>query len=337
MNTQLTEERRTDPPVASSRRGLVRFVVAALVAFGVVEGAVRIVEAGVDEDQLHASSIETHTRQLRDGRRPDVLTIGSSSAGAAVWAPGLVAAGVACDAYSVWLEGPTMEDITRYVAHTLGDLPMPRQVLVGVTMREFNATSTKLDNDEVDAFLEADRTGGVMGVLEDRLAMIRMREVFQDPPRLGRVVLGAEDNQLGRDGHHLPSLDRVIAQESAKHRQQEIDEMDEYRLRETDLLALEALIGYLADRGADVTVVNLPVTDTFIQLTPNGTADHLQHREAVESVARRTGTPFVDGQAVPLDTATQFADVNHLNRDGSRAFTAALIADDVLEPAAGCT
>jgi hypothetical protein len=319
-------------PVASPRpRSTLRFVVAALAAFVVVEGAVRVVEAGVSDEQLYASSIETHARQLRDGRTPDVLTVGSSSAGAAFWAPGLVGAGVACDAYSVWLEGPTMEDIGRYVTHTLEDLPMPRDVLIGVTMREFNATSTKLDNEEVGGFLETDRVDGVMGALEDQLAMIRMREVFQDPPRLGRAVLGVEDAQVGPDGHHLTSLDRVIAEESAKHRRQEIDEMDDFRLRDADLRALDELIEHLDARGADVTVVNLPVTDLFIELTPNETDDYLGYLDAVESVARRAGAPFVDGHdLVPLDAETQFADVNHLNRDGARAFTTALVEDDVL-------
>ena len=307
-----------------------RFLLGIIVAFVAVEAGARVVEAYTD-DRASAPTVFGEHHQRLEERDVDVIALGSSSMGAAFWAPGLDDAGLACTAYSAWLTSPTMVDIAAHAEQEVLSTADPRQIVVGVTIREFNAGSPTRDDPELDEFLDPDDNP-----FTDHLAVLRIRDLIQDPDRFGNAVLGRTHEQTGQDGHHLASLDHVIADESAAHRQQEADEMATYTLDNADIVALDELLTRLHDEDIDVVLVNLPVTDIFVDMAPNGTADYDRYLDAIAGVAARTGTGFFDGNKVDLDHERQFADVNHLNRDGSQAFTAALGASGLLERPASC-
>ena len=308
-----------------------KFLIGVLLAFVAVESAARIVEAFTDDRASAPTVFEEHHRRLQE-RDVDVIALGSSSMGAAFWASGLDEAGLACNAYSAWLTSPTMVDIAAHAQQEVLSTADPRQIVVGVTMREFNAGSPTRHDEELEQFLDPDGNA-----FTDHLAILRIRDLVQDPERFGNAVLGRTHEQTGQDGHHLASLDHVIADESVEHRQQEADEMATYTLDNSDIAALEELLIRFHDEDVDVVLANLPVTDIFVAMAPNGVADYDRYLDAISQVAARTGTGFFDGNEIALDHDRQFADVNHLNRDGSQAFTAALVDSDLLVPATSCT
>jgi hypothetical protein len=58
-----------------------------------------------------------------------------------------------------------------------------------------------------------------------------------------------------------------------------------------------------------------------------------QYRPAIEAITAQKGVPFIDGASAPLVEARDFADVNHLNREGSIRFMDHILAD--LPPVSG--
>jgi hypothetical protein len=113
--------------------------------------------------------------------------------------------------------------------------------------------------------------------------------------------------------------------ESATHRQQEIDAMDKYQPDPSAFRQFQDLLGRLNAAGHTVVVVNLPVTDLFVDLAPNGEADYRDYRTRLEAVTSAAQTHFVDLAETPLDRDADYADVNHLNLRGSMKVTVSLV------------
>jgi hypothetical protein len=72
--------------------------------------------------------------------------------------------------------------------------------------------------------------------------------------------------------------------------------------------------------GAEVVLVEMPCTDEFVEMYPNGLADLLASRDLLRSVAADLGVAFV---AAPDDLPQRwFADCVHLNGVGMREWSA---------------
>jgi hypothetical protein len=317
--------RPDDPPPWHHLRGLLnpRFLVAFVVALLAVEGAARLFEA---RDRTAPTVMAEHVRRLEDGPPVDMLVIGSSSVGADIWSPHLESSGLACNAYVPWLASPTMVDIERYWREGLLPAQRPDRLVIGVTMREMNGRSPVNVAADLESLL-AER--GRLKALAYNLAILRIRPTLQNPRHAGDVLLGRDRPHTDPDGHLITTLDRRIADESASHRRQEERAMAQYELGRSEVDALRRVIDDAREQGIDVVVLNLPVTDLFIGMAPRGQADYDEYLPAVRAAAISSGATFIDGATVPLDVETAFADVNHLNRNGSMAFTTALIEGEL--------
>jgi hypothetical protein len=310
-----------------------RSLLAALVVVLAIEASLRIVEAHTDILEPQRELFDEHAERLRT-QDPDVLIVGSSSAGSNIWVPTLEEQGIACRAYSPWLASPTMRDIERYVREEVLEVTSPQLVIIGVTMREVNAGTPTEDYPQLHAWLDIEHgPRSFWDTLSESTAILRSRETLQDPYLLGNNALGWVQPFTDVDGHHLASLHQGIADESDEHRAQEESEMADFRLGTVDLAALADLLDLLADRDIPAVVIDLPVSELFIEMAPGGRAEYSQYRRAIEPITAQKGVPFIDGASVPLVEARDFADVNHLNRDGSIRFTDHILAD--LPPVSG--
>jgi hypothetical protein len=310
-----------------------RSLLAALVVVLTIEVSLRVVEAHTDVLGERFGLFDEHADRLRT-EDPDVLIVGSSSAGSNIWVPTLEEQGIACRAYSPWLASPTMRDIERYVREEVLEVTSPRLVIIGVTMREVNAGTPTPDYPQLHDWLDAEHgPRSVWDRLSGSTAILRSREMFQDPYLFGNVALGWVQPFTDADGHHVASLDQVIADESEEHRAQEESEMADYRLGAAELAALGDMLDLLADREIHAVVVDLPVSELFIEMTPGGRSDYAQYRSAIEAITAQKGVGLIDGASVPIVEARDFADVNHLNREGSIRFTDHIL--DALPPVSG--
>jgi hypothetical protein len=130
--------------------------------------------------------------------------------------------------------------------------------------------------------------------------------------------------ELTADGNQLIMQNRLIENESPDHRAQERRKMAAYRFDQAVLDEFAALLRAIGSAGIEPIVVDLPVTDQFTELAPEGTADYVRYQRALADTAAAEGTDLIDLSSVELDPAVHFADVNHLNAAGRTTLTAAL-------------
>jgi hypothetical protein len=255
------------------------------------------------------------------GRTFDTIVVGSSTAGSALVISELERLGVACRGYSAWAEGLNVNDMAAFLEGTVLSRQKPERLIIGVTMREFIPR-----HPSGQGLVDAPPRRGLSAWAHDNVATLRARAMLQDPVRLGRALQqGAAAEPIAADGNQVILRDRVLAMESAAHRQQEVEAMEKFRPDPAPYRELEGLLGRLGAAGHTAVVVNLPVTDLFVDLAPNGRADYTDYLTRLEAATSAANTELIDLAATPLDRDSEYADVNHLNLRGSMKVTAALV------------
>src|SRR5687767_6682809 len=101
-----------------------RSFLAALVLVLAVEVGLRVVEARNGVHGPQPDVVDEHARRMR-AEQPDLVVVGSSSAGSDIWVPMLEAEQAACRAYVPWLASPTMVDVEAYVRREVLDATSP--------------------------------------------------------------------------------------------------------------------------------------------------------------------------------------------------------------------
>jgi hypothetical protein len=317
-----------DAPTVLARVG--RWVTWPLV-LGIVLG-VLVTEVGLrvlelrhgDLDKLQLELFDKQADGLRAKPWHDVVVVGSSSAGAGVWMPDLERAGVACDGYVSWMAGPSMEAIALHTREVVLAGQPPRQVVVGMTMRAMNEASPT-QRGQLELLRQwlgytPPRQGGLAGVKDwayDHIALLRSRLILQDPNGFGQRMLGRVGDPITEDGNSIQARGQLIEDESPRHRRQEASEVADYRLGQAQLEALAGLIENIERSGALPIVLNLPVSDRFIELAPQGRRDYEDYVAAVRNLTEELGVTLVDATVLELDQDRDFADVNHVNARGA--------------------
>ena len=85
---------------------------------------------------------------------------------------------------------------------------------------------------------------------------------------------------------------------------------------------LAALVTALEDAGTEVALVDMPVTDEYVERHPDGEADYDEYLQALRALARRTGADVFEFDT--MRDPDQFADIVHLDEAGAAEFTADL-------------
>jgi hypothetical protein len=327
-------------PVASSRprgRRWWRIALAALAIVALAEAAARAVAPSLAPVyDWPDSSYVSHDQQLAaSGDDVDLLVVGSSSVGIAIRPDDLTTDGAAGPGFNFWLAGPGMRSIALLTTEVLLERTSPSTVIVGVTMRELNGTDALASHvaalQESPAFLEATGQQSWIGRLDDRFqrysALARHRGTLRDPIEL-IYQIGAPElvpDPIENDGYLDGAGDHRLADEPAEHRQQEQQAMAGYVLSAADVDALAGLLDELDRRGIRALVVNLPVTDGFVDMADDGDADYREYVAAVEATTTSHHGEWLD--TMQRDWPDQyFGDGNHLNELGAQRLRPLVVA-----------
>lgn len=269
--------------------------------------------------------------------RLDLLVLGSSTAGRAL-PPDHIERAQGIDepsGYNYWLAGAPMRSIDLLMTDVLEPKVTPSTVVIGVTMREFASSPSQAAHVEAlrsaYGFQVATGRRGVIDTMDHHLqsvsALARHRVAFRDPPTLERE-LGSPSlvpERVGPDGFLLDRGQNQLVDEPPAHLAQERAVMANYVVSPDDVIALAHLLGRLHDRGTRALVVNLPVTDEFIDMADDRRADYQEYYSEVQSTT-------VDNHALWLDAMAQawpdryFGDVDHLNDSGAAELLPLVVA-----------
>lgn len=319
-------------PVAAPRHPLAhlarwfspKLLIGLLVGVLAVEGSIRLLELRTGSLLIADRGIAAlHEEQLNSTTNEfDLVAIGSSTTGADIWMDDLESSGIACDGYASWLPSTNIDEMAKFVSEQILPSQSPDRLVVGLTMREFVVTedyrrNTAAETEESDAMRWA----------TEHIALIRGRKTLQAPDRVGAALRNVLVERLHPNGNQLILRGNLITEETERHRLQESNWLAQYDFDPQVYSRLDDLLAAATEAGVHPIVVNLPVTDTFIEFAPQGEAAYASHVSAIRESADGVGATFIDlgnpaesGLVVDAD----FADVNHLNASGATKLTAAL-------------
>ena len=159
-------------------------------------------------------------------------------------------------------------------------------------------------------------------------ALVRDRDRLRRPLEIARHVVRngtAEVPMLEIDeyGMHTDRLDIDRYAESPAHLEQERQAMAGYRLDVDALAELEAVLAAAQADGVEVVLVQLPVYERhYLALQPGLTERDAAFVTATEQLAERAGIRYLDARGeLDWDDPTLWADVNHLNGNGTARLT----------------
>ena len=159
--------------------------------------------------------------------------------------------------------------------------------------------------------------------LDQRIALFRLRTILREPLRI--VVRFGKGDSTALDigpygtGPVAGKIEPYELTESGKRRIKE-GELEDFRLQGPDLEELEGLVEDLQSQGVGVVLLNMPVTDDYIALHPNGLRDYTRYLGELTDLARRRDIRFLDfGREV--SSLDLFRDPTHLNPTGAARFS----------------
>ncbi len=163
--------------------------------------------------------------------------------------------------------------------------------------------------------------------------LFRYRTVIRQPANvasaLERAVQGmpprrddglSDNHRIGPSGEGIGRLeDRQrfpIPEQLADEIRNEL--LNDFEVTDDQVRALRRTISFLKRRNIEVILVDLPVTDAFIDLHPNGRRDYERYRTTLRRIADDLDLPLIDG--TQFEQNELFADPNHMNGQGARRF-----------------
>jgi hypothetical protein len=318
-------------------------VFAALLAFLVLgaEGGARLLSPFVPRPLAWPDlSTELKAEQLREVDCAEVVVAGNSMARDGI-VPQLLGAPTA--AYNASLDAATPELLGAWLSEVVVPELEPSVVVLALATMDLNENSAAGDA-AARAYAESlegrrDLTGRASSWLAARSALVRYRTELRSPETLGdslrravegeRLERSPEDELsgvIGPLGEGLSRRDLTHSGTSALTELIRTEFLADFEIARSQVDATRRLVDDLRERGHEVVLVTLPVTDDFVELHPDGTADVEDFRAAIGSIATDTGALWVDylDRDFPTD---QFADTHHLNAEGSTALTNDLRAE----------
>jgi hypothetical protein len=239
-------------------------------------------------------------------------------------------------AYNAALDAAGPAHVARWLPEEVIPRLDPQTVVWAITSPDLNdaapASRAALGSYETSIAGRDDLIGQLQRPLVDHLALVRHREALTDPAVVWDALTGGRvDGPDGRpdligpygEGRSRANLeylpgDAVVA---GFVRDQLLAD---YTIGGEQLAEARALVEALEAEGRRVVLLMPPVTDEFIALHPDRAAWE-GYRSAVHDLAAETGAQLVD--LTGSGDESWFADTHHLNGDGARALTRALIPE----------
>ena len=243
-------------------------------------------------------------------------------------------------AYNAALDAATPSLLRRWTLEEVQPRLDPATVVLGLSSFDLNdnarIAASALDSYETAALSRDDLFGRLQAPLVEHSDVFRYRNELRDPAEVwaGIQRLRAGDRQerlsadgiegiIGPDGEGLSRRPLQYTGAVSIQRLLQTELLNDFRMGGTQIGAADGLITELADRGVEVVLLVLPVTQDYVELHPEGGADFQRFLVTARRLAERTGAVLVDAHGWAEGDA-QFADTHHLNGDGALAFSADL-------------
>jgi hypothetical protein len=327
-------------PLKSCRRR--RLVVSAVITLSVVllaELIVRLDASRLPEPQmwlnLEAQIKYDQMKALHRSRQTGgVVILGTSLTDVGV-DPALLATEIdrRAPVYNASLAGANVEVVRWWYAHVVVPFLHPRLVIFGLTSRELNPN----DPDGIRlgaqffASAAAHHLSGTESVLEriERYGdaysyLFRYRRMLRQPLEVlhhhtaidvQRTVISdlGQATSFVHSGYNTSPLIAPFFRQTITR---------DFTVSPAKVATVVGVLRDVRASGAQVLLVDMPVTSAYIALHPNQWADWAAYEGALSGVVARTGVPEVPAQ---LWATSYFADPIHLNGAGSRRLTALLV------------
>jgi hypothetical protein len=323
-------------PTRSLRRALAAALAATLAVLVAAEVAVRLVEdrlpprSGWISDEYPQKIDQMDA--LAAGGGVDVVLLGSSVVDVSVDPAGLAGAAGRRGAYNAGLIGATPEIVEAW-AHVVSTL-RPDVAVVAVSSRDLNGNGAGMRS-STELFRRSAGGRRLLGTqstadriewwLDDHVALLRHRQSLRrplealtsyDPPDRNSTRL----TRLGFETHLAASTYRSDETTSAFFRR---EPLRDWAVTDDQRGALARLATSLEDQGIRVILLDVPVTDDYVSLHPEGAADVAEYAAAIDALAVDADAEVLRPGIWPEEL---FSDPLHLNGAGVERLTAELRA-----------
>jgi hypothetical protein len=317
------------PPTLSFRRVGVRVVVAIVVVLLLAELAVRIAgdrlpPSGRWPTAEYASKVKQLHRLSKTGGA-GVVAFGSSiidvSFNPARLQP---AASGKRGAYNAGILGTSPSVIAKWANLVVLPATRPDTVLLAVSSRDLNANGVATRGLDAE-FLNAPEVRHLLGTdsftqrmtrkAETVSQLVGHRELLRRPLQsYGVWHPDAFALELTKSGFDAELNDKTYRSDAKLRAYYRANLLHQFQLSTTESASLERFVRELRARGTRVVLVDVPVTQLYIDLHPRGQADMTDYRAAIDGVVKRTGAELVSFGVWP---DALFSDPLHVNGKGS--------------------
>lgn len=233
--------------------------------------------------------------------------------------------------YNGSLSGANMSELRWWTDHEVLPLLHPRVAVVGISSREVNANDPQATELAKQFFaspsvrrIDGDETitQRLERYADDVSYLFRYRKSIRSPSQIIH-----QDAAIQIQSKYFTSpggQELALAAQTYRSSEDAVFQttfVKDWRVSPTELAALEGIVRDLQASGAEVILVDAPVTQDYVNLHPHGAADYVTYRNALAQLAAGTGITLIPGQV--WDTSF-FADPLHLNASGAHRLSVAL-------------
>lgn len=326
-----------DRPSRRTPHNVLLVAVVILLVMAAAELGVRAIDSKLPEP-LEWPSVEAQLKvhqmdALAKQGGADVVFVGSSVVNAGI-DPAVFESAVGHGrAYNAALSAGVPLLIEPWTINTVLPRLHPKLLLIGVSSFDF------YDHPASDAFFRAfaDSSAGRRALGDDGL-LDRIDRWMSDRSELWAHRLDIRDPRTlldavrGDDPHQVPEFGPIEADGRASYPQTSLPPsdpraqgppIDGWTLGTRNPDALKRMIEAARHQGVAVALVDMPITQRYVDRHPHGQADYERFLDALRALATDEGVPLFefDGRR---DPAT-FVDVVHLSIPAAEAFTAQLV------------
>lgn len=337
----------------STRSRVVRFLLGALMAATMVEGATHLL---VNPDLVlrwhdHATQLKiSQLEQIVDQSGPvDTVIIGTSMAQQGLVPSALAESEPDHRFYNAALNGGVPVVMESWLLDQIAPRTEPRRVIWGLSPIDL---SSRYGDATEEAYRTAPATrSGALAALDRAVSrhsrFVSARARLRDPSALwgsertaDAQQLAAAASELGADGER-----RNYTTDTSAERAAEInDRLEPFTLDPDDLAAIIRTVDNLQSHDIEIVLVELPVPPRLVALSPDGAQTTERFSKTLQELADEldiqlispTSAATADAQATAARPAgidftdSDFVDFTHLNEAGADRFTrqvAAALAD----------
>jgi hypothetical protein len=308
-----------------------RFLAGLVVTVLVVEAVARVALAATDPIVLrhHDHTAALKVDQLDDRSDTGLVVIGTSMAQQDL-DPSIIEAATGLPSYNAALDGGVPTVMEPWLLGPVLDRVDPEVVVWGLSPLDLSASYgdgvERAYREALDTrpgwLADVERSAGRVSALVSARTVLREPSMFLGDER-DRVVAQREaaTEALADDGQRL-DFRRALGVD----REREVAaRLTPFAIDRADLLAVIGTVRELRGRGTRVVLVELPVPDRFVELYPDGPAQHRVVGDTIAALGAELGVPVVSASVAGPDL--DFVDFTHLDRPSAESFTRAVAAE----------